>query len=203
VQPEILARLTALYLRRQIFFHTVRFLVWICSKRLLAYSMVKIKELEQCIKDRMEQLHEIDKLLFEFVTLPFCPQPRERSKPLVVEFAQLGVKRGVVAREESLKWDGCEDEGLKATIESGVAPVEDAVCVRAQKKKKGKKGGKGNSGGKSVKKAKKGKKEKKADVLKSTDTIESAAVASPRQAQVKEGPEVVVEQFDEMVNLVT
>jgi len=87
VQPEVLARLTSLYLRRQIFFHTVRFLVWICSKRLLAYSMVKIKELEQCIKDRLEQLHEIDKLLFEYVSLPFVPSTRERSKPLVIEFA--------------------------------------------------------------------------------------------------------------------
>ena len=76
-------------------------------------------------------------------------------------------------------------------------PVEEAVLPsKGVKKKKGKKSGTGKKG---VKKA--AKKGKKVEVIKSTDTIESAIVVSGTQE--KDEHPVMVEQIDEMVNLVT
>lgn len=125
--------------------------------------MTKILELEASLKDRLEQLHEIDKLLFEFMTLPFLPEKPEPVKPVQVESPKL---RKPPIRKESSKSAKASALGtiemredklsiFKESIEPSI-PLEDLPSPpppKPDKKKKGKKGGKGKGKGKKSKKA--------------------------------------------------
>lgn len=55
---------------RQNFLHTLRFLLWLTTFKATEYPNNKIEEFEDCISDRLEQMYEIDKILFTTVEVP-------------------------------------------------------------------------------------------------------------------------------------
>lgn len=75
IETDIMNRIIDLFLARQTFLHTLRFLLWLCMTRAPDYSFDKvsshymvtlwqIKEIKESFELRLTQMHEIDILLF-------------------------------------------------------------------------------------------------------------------------------------------
>ena len=56
--------------------HVIRFLVWLTIHKPHQYNSTQLAEIMETIETRVEQMHEIDTMLFAEVTLP---QPKSSS----------------------------------------------------------------------------------------------------------------------------
>lgn len=82
IDYKVKYRVIDLYMARQNFMHIARFLKWLIVYRTDNYSKADLKQMKKDLSTRLQQLYEIDCLLFHSVDVPMCQDIRAPSSPL-------------------------------------------------------------------------------------------------------------------------